>query len=149
MNAEGRLSRSEIMSRICGRDTGPELAVRRLAFAAGYRFRLHQRNLPGTPDLVFFGRRKVIFVHGCFWHSHNCRRGESTPKTNAHFWASKRSKNIERDKASMAGLRRLGWRTLVIWECELKESASVRRRLIRFLGAPSLKHSSPPARLPG
>lgn len=120
------------MSRIRGKDTKPELAVRRLAHAMGYRFRLHRRDLPGSPDLVFPGRRKVLFVHGCFWHGHDCRKGHM-PRTRTAYWAAKIKRNTERDVASLDALRELGWDALVVWECELKDRVAVESRISSFL----------------
>ena len=127
--------RSAVMARVKAKNTKPELAVRRLAHAMGYRFRLHRKDLPGAPDLVFPGRRKALFVHGCFWHGHDCARGARAPKTNAAYWRAKIARNRARDAAAMAGLRSLGWTAHVIWECELK-SEDLPRRLRRFLGPP-------------
>lgn len=127
--------RSRIMRAVKGRDTAPEILVRRLTFAMGYRFRLHRSDLPGKPDLAFIGRRKVIFVHGCFWHGHNCARGARVPKHNAAYWIAKISRNRARDQSNLAKLAVLGWKSMVIWECELSSLATVRRRIVRFLGA--------------
>lgn len=121
------------MRAVKGKDTAPEIAVRRLLHAKGYRFRLHVDHLPGKPDLVFAGRRKVIFVHGCFWHGHQCSRGSRTPKTNRDYWMKKISRNVARDAANKSALRRLGWRVLTIWECDLKKLARVKGKAIRFL----------------
>lgn len=126
--------RSYCMSRIRGKDTEPEIAVRRLAHAMGYRFRLHRKDLPGKPDLVFPRLRKVIFVHGCFWHFHNCRYGRVRPKTNAEFWAEKRRQTKSRDRRNRDQLRRLGWSVFILWECELKRD-DLSHRLERFLGS--------------
>ena len=128
-------TRSELMGRIRGKDTGPELVVRRLVHALGYRFRLHRRDLPGSPDLVLSRHRKVIFVHGCFWHRHSCKRGQSMPATRVAFWSQKFRANQLRDRAALIELRRLGWRTLIIWECETVSARRVRleNRVRRFL----------------
>ena len=126
--------RSEVMSRVRGRDTGPEMAVRRLVYALGYRYRLHVRSLPGRPDLVFPSRWRIIFVHGCFWHRHGCRRGQSIPESNQRFWQRKLNANRNRDSRQRRQLRRQGWRVLVIWECQVRNSAFVRRRISAFLG---------------
>lgn len=109
--------RSFNMSRIRSQDTKPELIVRRIVHRLGYRYRLHQRGLPGTPDLVLASHRKVIFVHGCFWHQHRCRQGRVTPATNAEFWKTKRDANVSRDRRNRLRLRQLGWDILVVWEC--------------------------------
>jgi DNA mismatch endonuclease, patch repair protein len=127
-----REQRSERMSRIGRRDTGPEMTVRRLAHSLGYRYRLHRRDLPGTPDLVFPGRRKVIFVHGCFWHRHpGCGR---MPKSKLEFWRPKLESNRKRDLAARRKLRSLGWKCLVLWECELRDAAALAERIRGFLG---------------
>ena len=125
--------RSRCMSRIRSKDTSPEMIVRSLVFSMGYRYRLHDRRLPGTPDLVFRSRRKVIFVHGCFWHMHDCRYGLVKPKSNADFWENKRNCNVQRDEASMAALSAAGWASLVVWECETKNMAALAKRIKAFL----------------
>ena len=114
-----RKKRREIMQAIRNRDTIPEMAIRRLIFSMGYRYRLHVRALPGWPDLVFPGRKKVIFIHGCFWHRHNCRKGRSMPKTRKCFWESKLTNNRLRDIKNKRELNRLGWKIIIIWECEI------------------------------
>jgi DNA mismatch endonuclease (patch repair protein) len=125
--------RSRIMRAVKGKDTTPELSVRRFLHGQGYRYRLHRKDLPGKPDLVFAGRRKVIFVHGCFWHGHDCKRGARRPKENADYWERKIRRNQERDARSQEALRSMGWEVLVIWECELKEKNSLSARLTEFL----------------
>jgi DNA mismatch endonuclease (patch repair protein) len=125
--------RREIMRAIRGKDTRVELAVRSLAHALGFRFRLHRKGLPGTPDLVFPRLRKVIFVHGCFWHLHSCNRGQSAPITNAEFWSAKRGSNALRDRRNILALRRLGWQVLVVWECQVRNPETLSRRLTAFL----------------
>ncbi len=121
------------------RSTGmkPEMMVRSLVHGLGYRFRLHAKDLPGKPDLVFRPRRKVIFVHGCFWHQHNkpgCKDGRP-PKSNTGYWGAKLARNVERDAASIARLKSLGWKALVLWECDvLKGGTVLKRRIMRFLG---------------
>ena len=124
--------RSAHMSRIRGKDTSPEMVVRRVAHAMGYRFRLHRRDLPGSPDVVFPSRRKVIFVHGCFWHGHDCRKAHM-PRTNTAYWAAKIERNRERDAASLHALRELGWGVLVVWECEMKDRRTLGSRIKTFL----------------
>jgi len=115
-------------------DTGPELAVRKVTHNLGYRFRLHRRDLPGKPDLVFPGRRAVIFVHGCFWHRHcGCPRA-TQPEKNKELWQEKFQKNVERDHRALRTLRQLGWKTLVIWECQTSHERSLSNRLQKFLG---------------
>jgi len=125
--------RSRNMSAIRGRDTRPEIVVRSLVHGMGYRYRLHRRDLPGKPDLVFPRLRKVIFVHGCFWHVHDCPYGRVQPATNAAFWSEKRGGNADRDRRHAAELRRAGWRSLVIWECEIRDSERLARRVKAFL----------------
>ncbi|MEW5770843.1 MAG: very short patch repair endonuclease [Pseudomonadota bacterium] len=125
--------RSRCMSRIKGKDTSPEMFVRSLVFSMGYRYRLHDRRLPGSPDLVFKNRRKVIFVHGCFWHMHDCRYGQVKPKTNAAFWEAKRNRNVQRDQDNMAALEAAGWEILVVWECETKDDSALAKRIKGFL----------------
>lgn len=128
-----RAKRSWIMSRVRGKDTLPELTVRSLAHSLGYRFRLHRSDLPGKPDLAFLSRRKVIFVHGCFWHGHKCARGNRLPKSNRSYWCDKIKGNAERDKKHRRSLKRMGWSYLVIWECQLKDPARLVSRLTDFL----------------
>lgn len=117
------------MSRIRGRDTGPELAVRSLLHRAGFRFRVNRRDLPGTPDIVLPRYRVVMFVHGCFWHRHRGCRLAYAPKTRKTFWARKFKDNTQRDKKNYAALEKLGWRVIVVWECEVRETAQLSRRL--------------------
>lgn len=128
-----RAQRSFNMSRIRSKDTSPELFVRRLVHALGFRYRLHSAKLPGRPDLVFTSRRKVIFVHGCYWHMHACAWGRVTPKTNAAFWQTKRMSNVERDRRNLRELGRLGWHVLVVWECSLRKPQHAERRITKFL----------------
>jgi len=125
--------RSELMSRIRGVDTRPELIVRRLAHSLGYRFRLHRRDLPGNPDLVFPARRKVVLVHGCFWHRHSSCRFAYKPKSNREFWANKFAANRVRDRRAIRQLRAAGWDPLIVWECELRDLTRVRRVLLTHL----------------
>lgn len=120
------------MAAIGGKDTKPEMVVRKLLHAAGYRYRLHAKELPGKPDLVFPARRAVIFVNGCFWHGHDCPRGRPAAKTNAAFWAEKISKNKARDARNAAALRKAGWRVLTVWQCRLKKPVLL-QRLTKFL----------------
>src|ERR1700682_3257830 len=115
-----RSARSALMSRIGGKNTLPELLVRRSLHALGYRFRLHRKDLPGRPDLAFASRHKVIFVHGCFWHGHNCRHGRRRPSTNVDFWRAKYIDNRARDRRKRKALEQLGWEVLEIWECQVK-----------------------------
>lgn len=122
------------MRAVRAKDTKPELIVRRLAYGMGYRYRLHDRSLPGTPDLVFRSRRSVIFVHGCFWHRHKGCTRASEPRSKVGFWRPKLAGNAARDKKQIRALEKRGWRTLVIWECETKDGRPLVSRLRRFLG---------------
>ena len=126
--------RSEMMAGIRGRNTAPELAVRRIAHRMGLRFRLHRNDLPGRPDLVFPKHRVVVFVHGCFWHRHKGCRHASTPKSRTVFWTRKFAANVERDARQQAALSTLGWRILVIWQCETRDEVAVERRLAALMG---------------
>lgn len=126
--------RSRIMGRIRAKDTAPEMVVRRIAHALGYRYRLHRSDLPGKPDLVFPMYRSVIFVNGCFWHGHSCRRG-ALPASNAEFWSKKIGATQARDERSRAELEREGWRVMTLWQCELHERAEVAARIDAFLRA--------------
>ena len=121
------------MRSVRSRDTTPELIVRRAATALGYRYRLHKAALPGKPDLVFASRRKVIFVHGCFWHGHDCKRGAREPKSNVEYWRAKVQRNRERDANAIAALRAAGWQVFVVWECETKDRALLNDRIGGFL----------------
>lgn len=127
--------RSRNMRAIKGRDTRPELIVRRLVHGLGYRFRLHGSGLPGRPDLVLRRFGLVVFVHGCFWHRHRCRSGLATPATRPAFWKAKFAQNVERDRRTMRALRRDGWRVLVIWECQTRDADRLRARLAALLKA--------------
>ena len=124
--------RRRVMQAIKSKDTGPEMAVRRLAHRLGYRYRLHRKGLPGRPDLVFGGRKKIIFVHGCFWHAHSCRYGRA-PTSREEYWLPKLKRNKERDAENQAKLRELGWSVMVIWECEIKDTAKLIDRITSFL----------------
>jgi len=129
--------RRALMARIRGKHTKPELVVRRLLHAMGYRFRLHRRDLPGTPDIVLVARRKVVLVHGCFWHRHaGCKHAAKVPRTRAAFWEGKFARNVARDAAKLEALAGLGWAALVLWECELRDREALASRLRAFLGAP-------------
>ncbi len=127
------MDRSANMRAIRSKGMEPEMLVRRMVHALGYRYRLHQADLPGKPDLVFSARRKVIFVHGCFWHSHSCQLAHA-PKSNLGYWLPKLNRNKERDKAHLAALKAAGWKTLIIWECKLKHSKQLQPRIMKFLG---------------
>lgn len=126
-------ARSSLMGRVKGKNTNPELAVRSVAHRAGYRFRLHDAKLPGKPDLVFASRRKVIFVHGCFWHRHEGCKKATTPKTRTDFWQGKFTRNVSRDAKSIAILSDMGWETLVVWECETKDQLLLMSKIASFL----------------
>lgn len=130
-----KAQRSLHMSRIRGKDTSPEMIVRSLVHRMGYRFRLHRRDLPGTPDLVFPRLKAVIFVHGCFWHRHSCVNGRSIPETRREFWLAKFAGNRQRDQRNIARLRRAGWRVLVVWECQLRRHGRGEEAVKRFLAA--------------
>ena len=126
--------RSERMGRVKGADTKPEMVVRRLVHAMGYRYRLHGRDLPGKPDIVFRSRKKVIFVHGCFWHRHPRCKLARIPKTRLDFWVPKLEGNRERDIRNQQALGQMGWRYLVIWECEIGDRGDLENRILEFLG---------------
>jgi DNA mismatch endonuclease (patch repair protein) len=126
--------RSAMMSRIRDRDTKPEMAVRREAHRLGFRFRLHRRDLPGTPDLVFPRHHKVMFVHGCYWHRHPGCRFAYEPKSNVEFWRVKFAGNVDRDMRVIKELSNMGWDVLTIWECETANIEILARKLIRYLG---------------
>ena len=128
-----RKKRSEIMSRIRGRDTEPEMIVRKIAHGLGFRFRLHRRDLPGSPDLLFPRYRAVIMVHGCFWHRHPGCKYASSPKTRVRFWEDKFEGNVVRDRRNEGALDGLGWRVMVIWECETRDREAVAERIVDFL----------------
>lgn len=125
--------RSELMGRIGAKDTQPEISVRRAAHALGYRFRLHRRDLPGTPDLAFISRKLAVFVHGCFWHQHPGCRKARLPVTRRDFWEGKLSRNVERDRVAIERLEAIGWRAAVIWECETHNPEGLKDRLQRLL----------------
>jgi DNA mismatch endonuclease, patch repair protein len=126
-------ARSALMTRVRGKNTRPELIVRRIAHSLGFRFRLHRKNLPGSPDLVFPRHRNGIFVHGCFWHHHSGCPKASIPKTGVEFWKSKFSANIRRDARSIAALREMRWKVCVLWECETSDRPTIERKLKSFL----------------
>ncbi|WP_271592232.1 very short patch repair endonuclease [Bradyrhizobium sp. CCBAU 65884] len=121
------------MARIRKVDTKPELVVRKLLHAKGFRYRLHRRDLPGCPDIVFPGRKKVILVHGCFWHRHECPAGRKVPRSKPEYWGPKFDRNRARDARNAQELAAIGWRLLTVWECELSNLETVTRRLVRFL----------------
>lgn len=124
--------RSANMAKIRAKDTKPEMLVRRMVHGMGFRYRLHRKDLPGKPDLVFGPRRKVIFVHGCFWHLHTCRDGR-IPASRRDYWEPKLQRNAERDAEHEAALQAAGWQVLTVWECETKDLAALETRLADFL----------------
>lgn len=158
MDSMSEQARSQLMGKIRGKDTKPELFVRQLLHAAGYRYRLHGRiprgtleklnrqypevrlrggKLPGSPDIVFPARHQAVFINGCFWHRHDCPAGQHAPATNAQFWADKRNRTHERDRQAIETLRALGWETIVVWECELRDPKATLETLAHFLGPPA------------
>lgn len=136
MDTTAPLTRSRMMASIPQKDTKPEVVVRRLVHSLGYRFRLHRRDLPGTPDIVLPRLRKVIFVHGCFWHRHGCRK-TTTPASNVEFWADKFDANRARDRRAVRLLRRDGWECFVVWECQTKRLNWLQERLAAYLASES------------
>ena len=139
MDVFSKGKRSQIMSRISGKDTKPEILVRSLLHRMGYRFRLHKKELPGKPDITLPKHKKVIFVHGCFWHGHeNCPRSKR-PSTNVVFWNKKINGTIERDKQNIQNLENLGWETLILWTCEIKNHDVLKRKLTSFMETSNLE----------
>lgn len=138
------MDRSAVMRAVKSKDTTPELVMRRLVHGMGYRYRLHVKELPGKPDLVFPRRRKVILVNGCFWHGHSCKRGARQPKANAEYWRLKVQRNRDRDRQTEKALREAGWDVLTIWECQTAASQrdELRSAIVQFLGLPG--RSAPP-----
>lgn len=136
------------MAAIRSTNTKPELRVRRALHAAGLRYRLHVRGLPGTPDLVFPSRRVVVFVHGCFWHQHSRCRNATMPASRPEFWGAKLAANAERDRRQQRALRRLGWHVIVIWECQTRDAARLRRLTARVRAVPPTANRSARARRP-
>ncbi|MAD63849.1 very short patch repair endonuclease [Haliea sp.] len=126
--------RSEIMRSVKQKGTKPEMVVRRMVHRLGYRYRLHRKGLPGSPDLVFSSRRKVIFVHGCFWHQHEGCKASMPPKSNREYWLPKLERNSDRDKRQRQELESMGWTVMTIWECETKDLTCLKSRLVEFLG---------------
>lgn len=124
--------RRRIMQAVKDKDTKPELVVRRLLHALGYRYRLHRKDLPGKPDIAFIGRRKAIFVHGCFWHWHGCPKGQ-LPKSRLDYWQPKLQENVNRDRTKIEQLEARGWRVLVVWQCELGDRERLATRLQDFV----------------
>lgn len=130
---ESKELRRKTMQAVKSKDTKPELIVRRLLHSLGYRYRLHRKDLPGKPDIVFSGRKKVIFIHGCFWHGHNCKRGNRTPATNIKYWKTKIERNVQRYSKQVSLLEESGWTVLTVWECELKDIEALNKKLVAFL----------------
>jgi DNA mismatch endonuclease (patch repair protein) len=126
-------TRSRIMAAVHSKNTKPELAVRKIVHSLGYRYRLHVQTLPGKPDLVFPARRKILFVHGCYWHRHRGCRYATSPKTNVRFWQDKFSANIQRDRRNVGALKKLGWAVMTIWQCQLKNPGKLGGRIDEFL----------------
>jgi DNA mismatch endonuclease (patch repair protein) len=126
-------ARSAIMRAVKSRNTKPELMVRKIISQSGIRYRLHKKNLPGSPDIVFSGKRKAIFVHGCFWHGHDCARGARIPKTNTAYWRAKIARNQNRDRAAVEELSKMDWKALIVWECGIKDSDKLSKRIAKFL----------------
>ncbi len=131
--------RSYNMSQIRNKDTRPEILVRSMVHRLGYRYALHRKDLPGKPDMVLTRHRKIIFVHGCFWHMHKCRYGKVKPATNIDFWKSKREGNVARDKRNLRKLRKDGWKVLVVWECWTRKPSALKDRIGRFLNESLLR----------
>ena len=126
--------RSENMRQIRGKDTAPELAVRKLCREIGFPgYRIHRKDLPGKPDLAWIGRKHAVFVHGCFWHGHHCAEGARKPKSNRDYWIPKIERNRQRDTENIVALRAAGWNVFVVWECEINEKVRLAKKLQRFL----------------
>lgn len=139
--------RSENMRQIRGKNTAPELAIRKLCREIGFTgYRIHRKDLPGKPDLAWVGRKLAIFVHGCFWHGHDCAEGFRKPKSNQDYWIPKIERNQQRDAENIAALRAAGWNVLVIWECEINEQGRLSKRLQQFLSANTANKSFQRAR---
>lgn len=126
-------ARRRTMQRVKAKDTKPELIVRRLVHSLGYRYRLHSKDLPGKPDLVFPGRKAAVFVHGCWWHMHRCKAGQKSAKSNAPYWKAKRERNRDRDRKVRRKLQTLGWRVMVVWECQLRDLDRLSHKLQEHL----------------
>lgn len=125
--------RSRVMRQVKSQDTSTEMTIRRMVWRMGFRYRLHRKDLPGAPDLVFVGKRKIIFVHGCFWHGHDCTRGGRIPKSNRDYWLTKIGKNRTRDRGYQTALQEAGWKVMIVWECELKNKEAIAEKLYIFL----------------
>lgn len=127
--------RSERMGKVRSRDTKPELELRRMVWGLGYRYRKNRNDMVGKPDMAFAARKCAIFLHGCFWHRHDCPSGRRVPKSRLDFWTAKFERNVQRDTAVMSELKTAGWRALIVWECELTNRARVERKIRKFLNA--------------
>ncbi len=123
------------MKHIRSNDTKPEMRIRKYLFSKGFRYRLHKEDIPGKPDLTFPSRKKVIFINGCFWHGHDCKRGARIPKSNTAYWLKKIGRNVERDKANYLKLKELGYEIATVWECEMKDFPALAEKLEAFLNA--------------
>lgn len=121
------------MRRVKSTDTSIEITVRKLIWQMGYRYRLYAKDLPGRPDIIFRRRKKIIFINGCFWHGHTCKHGQRQPKSNVEYWSRKIKLNKERDKGNLKKIREIGWRAIVIWECEIKDHNKLKIKLKNFL----------------
>jgi DNA mismatch endonuclease (patch repair protein) len=128
-------TRSYIMSTVASKNTGPEISVRKTLHRLGYRYRLHKKTLPGSPDIAFPKKKKVVFVHGCFWHGHNCKYGR-LPKSKTAYWNVKIEVNKERDHRNILKLKDLGWKSMIVWQCQLKDMTTTIKKLVAFLGPP-------------
>ena len=135
MDTLTKRERSERMKRVRSQDTGPERRLRAIVWSLGYRYRKYRRDIIGKPDIAFIGKKSAIFLHGCFWHRHDCPSGVRAPKTRKKFWSAKFKRNVKRDAAVHVGLRAAGWKSLVVWECELRNPSRVERRVRKFLDA--------------
>jgi len=133
VDVHNKQQRSFNMSQIRSKDTSPEITVRSIVHRMGYRYALHRSDLPGHPDIVLVKYKKIIFVHGCFWHMHRCRYGRVKPATRAKFWQDKRQGNVERDKRNLKELRFAGWKVLVVWECQIKKPEKLINKILKFL----------------
>jgi len=133
MDVLTKKQRSYCMSRIRGKDTKPEIAVRKIVYNLGYRYRLHKRNLPGCPDIVLSSHRKIIFVNGCWWHRHNCKLGRRKPKSRLRYWLPKLRANKERYIRNLRKLRNQGWKVLTVWECQTRKPEKLTERIVNFL----------------
>lgn len=135
MDTLSQKERSLRMSLVKSLDTKPEIELRQLVWSLGFRYRKNRRDIMGNPDLVFIAQKKAIFLHGCFWHRHDCKAGNRVPKSRLSFWQSKFSANIRRDALVKKSLKAQGWKSLIVWECELKNPDSIKRRIRKFLNA--------------